>query len=407
MRILFLSQYYPPEPGAPAARISELARAWALRGHDVTVLTGFPNHPSGVIPEEYRGAILRRERDLGVTVLRTFIYAAANRGKLRRSAAYLSYAASAALLGQFFTGKPDVLIATSPQLLCGAAGALVAAWKRVPFVLEVRDLWPESIVAVGALAAGHPVIRGLTVLEEALYRRAAHIVLVTDSFRESLLRRGIADKKLSVVKNGVDLARFTPLSRDTDLRRELGAEDRIVVGYVGTHGMAHGLDTVLDVAKGLPERLFLFVGDGAERPRLEERARSEKIENVRFLGMLPRERMPEIYATCDLLIVPLRKTELFTTVIPSKMFEIFAMERPLVLSVDGEAREIGEASGGAIFSPPEDRDAMLANVERLAGDAELRAQMGKRARAFVLAEFDRSALADRYLELLGPIAERA
>ncbi len=405
MRILFLSQYYPPEPGAPAARISELARAWARDGHDVTVLTGFPNHPTGVIPEKYRGVTFREESDQGVRVLRTFIYAAANKGKLRRSLAYLSYAASAALFGQWFAKKPDVLIATSPQLLCGAAGAIVATLKNVPFVLEVRDLWPESIVAVGALPKEHPVIRGLTLIEETLYRRARHIVLVTDSFKTNLEKRGIAESKLSVVKNGVDLARFVPESQDTKLRAELrvdppGKSRGLVIGYVGTHGMAHGLDTVLDVAKDLPQHTFIFAGDGAERARLEERKKTEAIDNVRFLGSLSRDRMPQVYATCDLLIVPLRKTELFTTVIPSKMFEIFAMERPIVLSVDGEARAIAEASGGAIFSPPEDRDSMREAIERLAKDPALRERMGKAARAYVLREFDRNALAKTYLEIL-------
>jgi glycosyltransferase involved in cell wall biosynthesis len=407
MRILYLSQYYPPEPGAPAARVSELSRAWVRAGHEVTVLTTMPNHPTGVVPPEYRGRALVRERMDGVDVVRTWMYAAPNKGRVKRSLAYVSYSASAATWGQLNVERHDVVLATSPQLLCACAGRIVAAVQRRPFVFEVRDLWPESIVAVGALAAGHPIVRGLEVVEEALYRAADQIVVVTDAFRERLVERGVTARKVEVIKNGVDLGRFAPASRDTPLRASLGWQGRFIAGYVGTHGMAHGLDAVLEAAKRLRRRDdvgFLFVGEGAERARLEQRARSEGIDNVRFLGSLPREQMPEVYATLDVAIVPLRKTELFTTVIPSKIFEIAAMARPILLSVDGEARALVEASGGGIFVPPEDVDATVAALERLASDDALRASMGARGRAFVVREFDREQLAQRYLALLERVA---
>jgi len=403
MRILYVSQYFPPEPGAPAARVSELSRAWARAGHDVTVLTGMPNHPTGVVPKEYAGRAFVREDFHGVTVLRTWIYAAPNKGRVRRSLAYASFAASAALWGQIRARTPDVLVATSPQLLSAVAGGAISAVRRVPFVFEVRDLWPESVVAVGALPAGHPVIRGLTVVEETLYRAADAIVLVTDGFRDRLVERGVDASKLTVIKNGVDLARFRPASRATALRARLGYGDRFVIAYVGTHGMAHGLDTVLDVAARLRHRddlRFLFVGEGAEKERLARRAKDERLDAVTFLGALPRDAMNEVYATSDLCLVPLRKTELFTTVLPSKIFEIFAMERPLVISVAGEARELVEASGGGVFTPPEDAPAMTAAIERFAADPSLGRAMGARGRAYVTREFDRDALAARYVDLL-------
>lgn len=403
MKILFLSQYFPPEPGAPAARVSELTRHWAAAGHDVTVLTGMPNHPTGVVPAEYRGRGLVREDFHGVKVVRTWIYAAANKGRVRRSLSYASYSASAVAIGQLPIEAPDVVIATSPQFLCGVAGRLIAGMRRKPFVFEVRDLWPESIVAVGALPAGHPVVRGLEVVEEHLYRAADGIVVVTDTFERRLVERGVPPSKLHVIKNGVDLERFRPGERDTELRRSLGFGGRFVLAYVGTHGMAHGLGAVLDVAARLRSRdevRFLFVGEGAERANLEARARREGLSNVTFLGALPRERMPEVYATADACIVPLRKTELFTTVIPSKIFEILAMERPIVLSVDGEARALIEASGGGIFAPPEDVDAMTGAVLDLLSSPERRREMGRRGRAYVMREFDRKVLAERYLEVL-------
>ena len=403
MRILFLSQYFPPEPGAPAARVSELASAWVRAGHQVTVLTALPDHPTGVVPDAYRGRGLVREEIEGVDVLRTWIYPAANSGRVRRSLAYASYAVSAVAWGQMHTRAPDVVVATSPQLLCAAAGRVAAAMHRAPFVFEVRDLWPESIVAVGALSAGHPVVRSLTVVEEGLYRAADAIVVVTDSFRARLIERGQPSGKIDVVKNGVDLRRFTPAPRDTPLRAQLGWDDKFVAGYVGTHGMAHGLDAVLDVAKRLSGRddvRLLFVGEGAERARLEARAREEKIDNVRFLGVLPRDRMNEVYATLDLALVSLKKSELFTTVIPSKIFEIAAMARPVLISVDGEARAIVEASGGGMFVPPEDVDQMSAAVLGFADDRARGGAMGAKGRDYVVREFDRESLARKYLGVL-------
>jgi glycosyltransferase involved in cell wall biosynthesis len=342
--------------------------------------------------------------------VRTWIYAAANRGRLRRSLAYASFAASAALWGQLHVDRPDVLVATSPQFLCAVAGHAIARTRSLPFVFEVRDLWPASIVAVGALPAGHFIVRGLTLLEEYLYRQADLIVVVSDSFSARLRQRGVAADKIEVVKNGVDLVRFVPGSRDTQLRERLGYAGKFVVSYVGTHGMAHGLDSVLDVAAALRQHdqiRFLFVGEGAERQRLQARAKSESLDNVLFLGVLPRDAMSEVYATSDLCLVPLRKSELFRTVLPSKIFEILGMARPLLLSVDGEARALVEASGGGVFVPPEDAAAMTEAILRLAQDPAACLAMGERGRAYVKEHFDRKRLAARYLVILESAARRA
>jgi glycosyltransferase involved in cell wall biosynthesis len=387
--------------------VSELAREWVRAGESVTVLTAMPNHPSGVVPPEYRGKRFVRETCDGVDVARTWIYAAPNSGRVRRSLAYASFASSAVASGLWHTAQPDIVIATSPQLLCACAGWVAALARRVPFVFEVRDLWPESIVAVGALPAGHPVVRALTIVEESLYRAARAIVVVTDSFRKRLVQRGFPGAKIHVVKNGVDLGRFAPHDRDTGLRRDLGWQDKFVVGYVGTHGMAHGLDAVLDVAKRLAPRgevRFLFVGDGAERSRLEARVTKERIDNVRLLGSVPRDRMNDVYATLDLALVTLRNSELFTSVLPSKIFEIAAMARPILISVAGEARALVEASGGGTFVPPENVDAMVDAIVRFVEDRALSERMGRAGRAYVVEHFDREALARSYLEILRSIA---
>ncbi|WP_437673364.1 glycosyltransferase family 4 protein [Sorangium sp. So ce131] len=410
MRILYVSPYFPPEPGAPAARVSELARAWRRAGHEVTVLTGMPNHPTGVIPPDYQGRIRIEEDFHGVRVLRTWIYAAANRGKVRRSLAYGSFALSALTLAQLGLPQADVLIATSPQFLSAAAGYGIATLRRLPFVFEVRDLWPESIVAVGALPADHAVVRGLTRVEEHLYRVADEIVVVTQRFRERLVERGVPAEKIEVIRNGVDLGRFTPTSRDTPLRARLGFGDRVVVAYVGTHGMAHGLSAVLDVANGLRARddiRFLFVGEGAERASLEARARELGLPNATFLGALPRDLIPEVYATADICLVPLRNAELFQTVIPSKIFEILAMARPIVISVDGEARSIVEEARAGVFAPPEDVPAMTEAIVDLASDPAKRGRMGEDGRAYVIRSFDRDTLARDYVDLLERVLRRS
>lgn len=401
MRILYVTQNYLPEIGAGPGRVSEMARAWVAAGHEVEVLAPVPNHPAGVVPPAFRGKPVFRETDAyGVEVTRTWLYIAPNKGKVRRSLKFASFAAIATMFGAAIVKRPDVVIGSSPQLLAAVSGGAIASLRRIPFVFEVRDLWPESIVAVGALPAGHPVIRGLEQVEKAMYALATKIVLVTDTSKQRLIERGIPAHKLEVVKNGVDLGKYVPGDRDTALRRELGLGDSFVVGYVGTHGMAHGLDAVLDVAKRLPALRFVFVGDGAERERLAKRVEDERIANVKVLGPLARERMPEVYATLDACIVPLRKTELFKAVIPSKIFEILAMERPIVISVDGEARALVEQSGGGIFTPPEDVAAMTDALSRLAGDRALGRELGRRGREFVIREFDRTQLAARYLEIL-------
>lgn len=410
MRILYVSQYYPPEMGAPAARVSQLARAWAADGHEVTVLTGFPHHPTGVVPPAYRGRPwIRREDDSGVRVVRVPIHAAPNRGVVRRSASYLSFAASASVLGPLLVRRPDVLVATSPQFLTAVAGRWLSALLRVPFVFEVRDLWPRSIVEVGAMRADSPVVRALERVELALYRQASRIVAVTDSFVDEIAARGVPRERIAVIKNGVDLAQFTPGPVDNDVRRELGLEGKFVATYVGTHGMAHGLGTLLDAAAILRDDdrfRFLLVGEGAEKAGLQSRAAAEGLTNVIFLGQQPHAKVPELMRAGDVAVVLLRGKELFKTVIPSKIFEFMGVGRPVVLGVDGEARAIIESAGAGVFVPPESPVALAAALRRLAEDRTALEAMGRRGRALVEGEFSRPALARKYLEILAEVTGR-
>ena len=404
MRILYVSQYFPPELGAPAARVHELSREWVRQGHAVTVLTGFAHHPTGVKAPADRGALFRRETVDGIDVVRTYVYAAPNRGTVRRMASYASFAASAVLLGGGRVGRPDVVIGTSPQLLCAAAARTVARALGAPFVFEVRDLWPESILAVGALKDGW-VVRGLRELARSLYRDARLIVTVGEGYRRGIHERyGVPLDAMEVVPNGADLGLFAPAEGDEALRAELGWSGRLVALYLGTLGMAHALDPVIEAARllaGRPEFVFAFVGEGAEKDAL--RARAAGLPNVRFVDGQPKARVPRFYAACDVGLVTLRKAEVFQEVLPSKLFEYLAMERPVLVSVGGEARRLVEEAGAGEYVPPENPRGLADALVRLAADPDRRREMGRRGRAFVVSRYDRRSEAARYLEILSRI----
>lgn len=404
MRILYVTQNYLPEMGAGPGRVSEMAHEWSAAGHDVEILAPVPNHPTGVVPEEYRGVRVFRETDShGVEVTRTWIYTAANRGLVRRSLAFGSFGLVSIAVGALASRRPDVIIGSSPQLLAAFGGCGIANLRRVPWIFEVRDLWPESIVAVGALPPNSPLLRPLSKMAAVLYRNSSRIVVVTQTFREMLASRGIDSGKIAYVPNGVDLSRFAPRVARPEDRQALGGTARVIVSYMGTHGMAHDLGRLLDVASRMRDRkdvAFAFVGDGAERAELEARARTEKLSNVRFLGVQPRDRMPALYAASDLCVVPLRRTPLFRSVLPSKIFEIMGMAKPIAIAVDGEARRVVEASEAGLFAEPGDTDALERTIRTMVADPDALAKMGERGREFVVREFDRRTLARRYLEVL-------
>ncbi len=404
MKILYVSQYFPPEMGAPAARVFELSREWVRLGHQVTVLTGFPNHPTGVIPPEYRGQWLRREVVDGVRVVRVPIYAAANRGFAKRIGNYVSYAASASVVGPWVAERPDLVLATSPQFLTAVAGYWLARLYRVPFVFEVRDIWPRSIVAVGAMPADSLAVKALEQVELFLYRQATRVVTVTESFVDEIAERGIDRAKMSVVTNGVDLDLFQPRSRE-EARARLGLPGGFIAAYVGTHGMAHGLGMILDAAPRLAKLgiTFLLVGEGAEKAKLRERATREGIANVIFWDQRPRDVIAQVYAAADLCLVLLRKDPLFTTVIPSKIFEFMGAGRPIHTTVDGESRRIIERAGAGVFSPPEDMDGFVATLSALAADPTRLAALGASGRRYAEENYSRPVLAARYAELLAGI----
>jgi glycosyltransferase involved in cell wall biosynthesis len=407
VKILYVSQYFPPEMGAPAARVAELSRHWARMGHDVTVLTGFPNHPTGVVPEEWRSRLHRlhcTDTIDGVKVVRTWLWPLPNRKAHERIRNYASFCVSAAISGLALP-KPDVVIATSPQLLCALAGWWLAWWKRVPFVFEVRDLWPESLAAVGAGSEGSLLHRTLGAIAGFLYRRAQRIVVVAPAFTNHLMRYwNVPAARISTVENGVetDVFRLDPAA--AEVRKQLHLEDRFLICYIGTMGNAHGLETLIAAAEelqtALPSTMFLLIGEGAEKDRIAKLAAQRGLQNIKFLDQQPRERIPAYVSAADLCLVMLRKSELFKTVIPTKLLEYMACERPVIVAVDGQARQIVETAHAGVFVEPENSKALVKAILDLAGESERRRQMGASGRAYIVNQFSREKTARDYITVL-------
>jgi glycosyltransferase involved in cell wall biosynthesis len=406
LRIAIVSQYYPPEIGAPQARVLETARAFARRGHRVTVLTGFPNHPTGVVPPRWRGRLTGSETEPGVRVVRGWLAATRNRGAMRRTWAHVTCALSSFVRGLAGAGGADVFVATSPPLFTGLVGLLLARLHRRPFVLDVRDLWPDAFVDLG-LASEGPVVGAFRRLERFLYARADHVVPVTDAFSTRIGETGVESARRTVIRNGVELARFDPRADPLAAKRALGLEGRFVVLYLGAHGVAQGLDALVPAAQASGRDVtFLFVGEGAEKERVVAAARASR-GDVRFLDGVPRERVASLYAAADVCLVSLRPTPLMEAFLPSKAFEAFGAGRPVIAAVAGEAKTLLEAGPGAVVVPPGDPKALAAAIVRLATDPAATRAMGQAARARAEREFDRDLLAARYLSVLSSVVERA
>ena len=405
MKILFLSDNFPPEGNAPATRLHEHAIRWVRAGHEVTVVTCAPNFPEGKLFDGYRNRWRQVEQVDGIRVVRVKTYITANEGFLRRTLDYKSFMLMGFVMG-LFERRPDVVVATSPQFFCAMGGWALAVAKWRPFVFELRDLWPASIMAVGAMKK-NLVIRVLEKIELFLYRRARAIIPVTESFREDLVARGVPREKIHVVINGVDLDRYEPRPRDPALEREFDLTGKFVAGYMGTHGMAHALPKVLEAAQLLLHRediVFFFAGSGAERARVEQLVKERNLHNVRLIPRQPKERMPALWSACDLAIVPLRDTPVFATVIPSKIFEAMGMGVPILMSLpEGEATAIIRATASGVCVPPEDPQAMADAIAALADDPARMASLRQTARAAAPA-FTRDAQARKMADVLMDVA---
>jgi glycosyltransferase involved in cell wall biosynthesis len=399
MRILFLSDNFIPEVNAPANRTFEHCLEWQKNGAQVTVITCAPNFPQGKIYDGYQNKLYQTETIEGIKVIRVWSYITANEGFLKRILDYLSFCFTS-FWAALFT-PTDVIIATSPQFFTAVSGFLAALLKRKPWIFEVRDLWPESIKAVNAMS-NSTIIHWLEKLELFLYRRANKVVVVTESFKQNLTSRGINPDKIAVVKNGVLLDAYQAQPKDTQLLTQLNLHNKFIVGYLGTHGMAHKLDFIVQCAQHIndPSIHFLFVGDGAEKNKIAQLAHG--MTNVTLLPSVPKHEINRYISITDLALVPLKKSDTFKTVIPSKIFENAAMERPILLGVEGESQQIIEHyNAGACFEPENQQSFLQALYSLKQNPAQYQlCQQGCRQLA---ADFNRRTLAHKLYQIIQSI----
>ena len=402
MHILFLSDNFPPEVNAPATRTFEHCREWVKAGHSVTVITCAPNFPKGRVFDGYRNRIWQSEYVAGIRVIRVWSFIARNEGFLKRTLDYVSYMVTA-VLASFLVRRVDVIIGTSPQFFSACAAYLVAIAKRRPWIFELRDIWPESIRAVGAMDSAR-AFKLLEKLELHLYRKATTIVSLTHSFKDNLISRGIDRGKIHVITNGVDINSFVSVPKPDHLQASLGLTGKFVAGYIGTHGMAHGLHTLIDAALLLRERRhdhirILMVGDGALRAELKARAREEGLGNILFIDTVPRDQIRNYWSLLDASIIHLKNEDLFKTVIPSKIFEAMAMAIPVLHGVSGESADIvTQHRVGHVFKP-ENAEDLVEKIIILERNEDLKAEFSRNGPQ-VAQLYDRSVLAARMLEII-------
>ena len=402
MKILFLTDNFPPEVNAPATRTFEHCRQWVLDGIDVTVITCFPNFPQGKVYRGYKNKFCQSEIIDGIHIIRVWTYITANKGFVKRTLDYISFSVSAFITGLF--QKTDLIIATSPQFFTALAGRTLSFWKGKPWIMEVRDLWPESIKTVGAMN-DNILIRYFEWQEKRCYHSAQKIIVVTDSFKRKLVERGIDSSKIEVVKNGVNRSLFVPEVKDLQLLNELGLQNKKIIGYIGTHGMAHKLDFILQCAKkmeGKNNYHFIFLGDGAEKRNLLDLKEKMNLKNVTMLDSGFMLEVKRYISILDIALINLRKSELFTTVIPSKIFENAGMEIPILMGVNGEAREIIESYHAGLCFEPESEIDFCEKLDLLLTDKNLYNECKEGCRKLSL-DFDRNLLANKMLQIITKI----
>lgn len=413
MRILYISQYFPPESGATQTRAYEMARNLVSLGHSVTMLAEVPNHPSGIIPPHYRGKLFERADLEGIDVIRVWVKASPEKNFRNRMAFYLTFMVNAALAGLFLArSRYDILYVSSPPLFVGGSALVLNTLRHIPMVFEVRDLWPESAVALGEISSQR-AIAWATQLEEACYRRARRIVVVTQGIYNRLIERDLPPEKVTLIPNGanVDLFQFNPAKRDR-IRDELNLQDAFIVIYAGIFGVAQGLETIVEAARqlhesqppGQPKIHFVMIGDGPKRSEITALAERYGLPNLTLLPEQPREKIPAYLSAADAAIIPLRNLDLFKGALPSKMFDAWACQRPVLLSVDGEARQALEAAEGGLFIPPEDPTALAQAALHLAADPAGCQRMGLNGRAYTEQNYSRRTLALKLAQLLQDIS---
>ena len=405
MKILYLSQYFPPEIGATQTRAYEMATGLIRAGHQVTILTEVPNHPEGIIRPEYRGRLWAREDLNGMEVIRVWVKASPTKNLSTRLAFYLSYMINATLAGLLLArGSYDVVFASAPPLFVGGAALVLSRLRRLPLVFEVRDLWPQSAIELGEIK--NPwAIRLAERLESLCYQRSARLVAVTQGILQELLRRGYPEGKLTYIPNGANTALYQPRPKDPEIVKRLGLEGKFVAIYTGLHGLIHGMEAIIESARTLRDQrdlLFLLVGGGVRKSELKAMAERYGLENVLFLPEQPESELPRYLSCADIGLATTKRLKLCEGTLPVKMFSYMACGLPVILAVKGEAREVLEEARAGIPVEPEDPGQLAAAILRLRDDPALRQEYGRNGREFVTKRYDRRKLA---AELEGVLRE--
>lgn len=409
MRVLILSQYYKPEP---IPKLAELAEELSRKGHSVSVVTGLPNYPTGVLYPGFRLGLVQRETIEGVQVARTFEFPYHGKNSIGRMLNYVSFMVTAPL-GSFFVPRCDVMYVFHPPLTIGVAAWLIARLHGIPFVYDVQDIWPETVVLSGMLR-NRLIIRMLSILERFIYRRADGIFVVTRGARGNLLEKGVPPAKVSVMPHWIDEAKFAQIDSETRerVRQANGWTGKFVSLFAGNIGIIQGLDAVVRAAALLPRDggfLISLLGDGADKQRLQELAKSLDVgDRIQFLDRRPAEEVPALMEASDALLAHLKSDPLSQWVIPTKVFAYLAAGKPILMAAGGAAAELVEEAAAGINIPPEDAVALAQAIRSLRDLApEDRAAMGRRGRAYLVANFSKQSVLAQYEQKLQMISQRA
>jgi glycosyltransferase involved in cell wall biosynthesis len=403
--ILVISHYYPPEVGAPQARLSEMATVWTNSGIKVSVVTCMPNHPNGVIPQRYHGLKYLVEHINEISIYRCQTYATPNKGVLKKLLSHLVFMVNVVRQFRTVTKSVDIILVSSPTFFPVISAYCLSKMYHKPFIFEVRDLWPAVFKDLNVIK-NEFVLSILEKIELFLYKKSVSVVTVTQSFTKNIISRRISRKKLHTITNGVNLDFFKPIDKDRGLTKSLSLDGKFVVLYLGAHGISHGLKNIVSVAKRLEkvEKIhFLFVGDGAKKDELILLAKNNKLGNISFVPSQPKSVIPNYYSIADTVLVPLKDISLFDQFIPSKMFEIMAMGKPIIGSVRGEAAEILRKSKGALICEPEDINNIKSHILTLHNNLKLKVALGKNGLSFVQKYYNRTQLAKDYEKIFKSI----
>ena len=400
MKILFLTDNFPPESNAPATRTYEHCTKWVSLGYDVTVITCFPNFPKGQVYSGYKNKLYSLEDINGIKVIRVWSFITSNSGFIKRILDYISYGISSFMFGLFI--KTDLIIATSPQFFSAASASALSFFKNKKWIMEVRDLWPNSIVAVGSISSKSLTFKVLKFIENKLYHHAKKIVVVTDSFKKYLINQhNIDENKIGIFKNGINIEMIKKQKSINvyDLKQKLDLKNKIVISYIGTHGLAHALQFILNSIQKInnPKIHFLFIGDGAEKNNLVEFSKSLKVKNFTFLNSMPKQDVLNYISISDFSLVNLKKSDEFLNVIPSKIFENIALYKPILLGVEGEAKQLIEDYDVGVSFEPENTESFINAIDNI---QKIDFHKFKKNCNKMVQDFDRDMIAEKMIKFI-------